>query len=1325
MPGSYEPLIKCFCEALPKMTHVEKLVIVLDGLDELVPMRSDAASSLSVPGSDAPPDLRWIPRHLPRNVWVIMSVTDGGSYFNALEKVLPFKSLVSCRHSFLGAGEVLPEDILRRRLAHRGLPVSPDNLRAVAEILAAAHPQSPLKADLATLLVKAYAAEASPVPRLTGNGSAADMIQALFARLEATHGQTLVSHAVSLLLLARDGISETELEDLLSCDDDVLNEVGATRTLTMRRLPAMSRIRLLADLDPLLDRVFSNSRLLLRWGSITVRDALHQRYLHEKRQDTRLFHLMFCQYFSNAWVEGKLVGSLDEIVDQHGSAGGAHANLGSQQGGFVPGSPGGINVSSPRHQQLSNPNSSHQHHQQHMLQHRPNPLSLSSSSPGAGGGGGGALLPGSPGTPRNDPGGGGMLGAPGSDASPSPRTRAQRSRALLGGEDAGIPTMAPAAPSPRMLAPHRPSQANLLSLLNNSGSGGIAGANPLRSPRGPLQRTGSFSSLSGGHKERDVPEPRGLVAQPLVYHSGDYNMRKIAELPFHQLRAWPLSEPTSTLLSTEFVEAVCKLGMIDELLLWYREAPPDRSLEAFSRFIKSNLTVLMDSPSQIMQLCYLEASSSAVFADAQVALARRHEAMLLDWVNKPGFRSPCAGHLVGHTSPVTSLVFASPTEDVLVSGSEDGAVTVWDVTSGVEKYTSWLTPHARAVSSLAFAPKAPVLATGSADMHIRLWQFEEGSLIASWSAHVDTVTSLSFSADMRLLASGSLDCTVKLWDTVFLTPPADYGPREGSLVLKYTIVIVQPIHSVLFVGHERNIAVAADNGFLTMWALNTGMGIYSRVATFQGHRQAVRACTISRGLDQLASCSDDGTVRLWIVPVSFKTVSGATTSDKVIMPQTLEYHRGAVATVAYVQPNNVLLSAGEDCTIAMWSSQGAFICSWAAHSLPVSVCAVSSAGTFISGGADCLIKIWDDDNCRMATLPLGYPAEVTCALFSPDSTKIALACGDLSLHVWSFKGVALRRFTDSISIAHVAWSPNGRHLANPNARSAVIRDALSGEVFLELEDHSAGVACTSYSPSGKQLVTSAFDGVIAVWDLRTRTVLVKLEGVHTDWVLGIAFNHSGEKLVSASEDGTAVVWDLTNPGYHQDNRCVHVLTGHGLGVTVCEFSPDSHAIVTGSHDATLRVWDTRSGRLTTTLRGHRSKISSASYTSDGLFIISASGDRTIRWWRSAGGPAVFVFSTLGSPGYGSVTNLGSLVTFGDSCGQVYILKAVAFDRMVLASGSEKRSFGPSGKVKDQATAALHQGSETPDMIRYQEIEYINFYFDDCLNNFFFFFIRLQ
>jgi WD40 repeat protein len=74
-----------------------------------------------------------------------------------------------------------------------------------------------------------------------------------------------------------------------------------------------------------------------------------------------------------------------------------------------------------------------------------------------------------------------------------------------------------------------------------------------------------------------------------------------------------------------------------------------------------------------------------------------------------------------------------------------------------------LTGHQQAVRSVAFSPNGKLLASGSSDNTIRLWQVHSGRKSTPLKGHHSAVLSVAFSPDGKTLASGSDDGTLRLW----------------------------------------------------------------------------------------------------------------------------------------------------------------------------------------------------------------------------------------------------------------------------------------------------------------------------------------------------------------------------------------------------------------------------------------------------------------------------------------------------------------------------------------------------------------------------------
>ncbi|KAL4932574.1 WD40 repeat domain-containing protein [Aspergillus undulatus] len=144
---------------------------------------------------------------------------------------------------------------------------------------------------------------------------------------------------------------------------------------------------------------------------------------------------------------------------------------------------------------------------------------------------------------------------------------------------------------------------------------------------------------------------------------------------------------------------------------------------------------------------------------------RNFESDVPDWLSK-GPRveknwSPELQTLEGHSKAVLSVTF-SPSGQLLASGSDDKTIKLWDPSTDILKHT--LEGHFDSVQSVAFSPDGWLLASGSNDQTIKLWNPVIGALKHTLEGHSGWVMSVAFSPNGQLLASGSDDQTIKIWD---------------------------------------------------------------------------------------------------------------------------------------------------------------------------------------------------------------------------------------------------------------------------------------------------------------------------------------------------------------------------------------------------------------------------------------------------------------------------------------------------------------------------------------------------------------------------------
>lgn len=117
----------------------------------------------------------------------------------------------------------------------------------------------------------------------------------------------------------------------------------------------------------------------------------------------------------------------------------------------------------------------------------------------------------------------------------------------------------------------------------------------------------------------------------------------------------------------------------------------------------------------------------------------------------------------------------------------------------------------------------------------------------------------------------------------------------------------------------------------------------------------------------------------------------------------------------------------------------------------------------------------------------------------------------------------------------------------------------------------------------------------------------KLVG-HRERISSIAFAPGGRILVTGSRDATVRVWD------GQTGVQRSVLSGHRKDVKLVAFGLDGRVLVTVGRDDTPRLWNANTGELKAALTGHKDSVWVAKFSPDGKRLLTASGDKSVRLW---------------------------------------------------------------------------------------------------------------
>lgn len=124
-------------------------------------------------------------------------------------------------------------------------------------------------------------------------------------------------------------------------------------------------------------------------------------------------------------------------------------------------------------------------------------------------------------------------------------------------------------------------------------------------------------------------------------------------------------------------------------------------------------------------------------------------------------RGPARATLSGHRGPVTAVTI-HPVYSLVASGSEDSTIKIWDYETS--QYERTLKGHTGSVTSVCFDLTGNVLASCSADMSAKLWDMISYTCTKTLRGHDHTISSIRFTPSGDQVLTCSRDHSIKLWE---------------------------------------------------------------------------------------------------------------------------------------------------------------------------------------------------------------------------------------------------------------------------------------------------------------------------------------------------------------------------------------------------------------------------------------------------------------------------------------------------------------------------------------------------------------------------------
>jgi len=175
------------------------------------------------------------------------------------------------------------------------------------------------------------------------------------------------------------------------------------------------------------------------------------------------------------------------------------------------------------------------------------------------------------------------------------------------------------------------------------------------------------------------------------------------------------------------------------------------------------------------------------------------------------------------------------------------------------------------------------------------------------------------------------------------------------------------------------------------------------------------------------------------------------------------------------------------------------------------------------------------------------------------------------------------------------------------------------KTYAELAQHEGYLSCCRFVRDN-EILTSSGDSTCILWDVETKTPTAVFND-HTGDVMSLSIFEPSHIFISGSCDATTKLWDYRQAG---KISCVKTFTGHESDINSVQFFPDGHAFGTGSDDSSCRLFDIRAYNQVNKYSNDKilCGITSVAFSATGKMLFAGYDDYNCYIWDTSHGTLV-------------------------------------------------------------------------------------------------------